>query len=37
MEPFEPWFELLTIDVRKPWLQGFKKGILFYQILVLGR
>lgn len=24
MEHCEPWFELLTIDVRKPQLQGFK-------------
>lgn len=34
-----PWtmFELLTIDVKEPWLQGFKKGILFYQTFVLGR
>lgn len=29
--------ELLTIDVREPSLQGFRKGIIFYQIFVLGR
>lgn len=37
MQHREPWFELLTIDVRKPQLQGFKKGVLFYQIQVLGK
>lgn len=35
MEHLKPWLQLLTVGVRKPQLQGFKKGVLFYQIQVL--
>lgn len=37
MQHVEPCFELLTINVRKLWFQGFKKSVLFYQILVWGQ
>lgn len=28
MEHLEPWFELLIVNVRKLWLQGFQEGCL---------
>lgn len=36
-EHLEPWFELLTVNVRKLCLQGFKKGNLFDRILGWGQ